>query len=326
MNATAMPAVLQCLDAEQWVTGGAIGAQLGIGRAAVWKQIDSLRDCGVEVDAQAGIGYRLRKPPCWLDRDQIVSWLDATRSNTAVEVVWQTGSTSADLWQRETVDSGWLALMAESQTGGRGRRGRPWTSPAGAGLWLSMRGLINVGLAQLSGLAIAVAVVTTAALRQTMGIECQLKWPNDLYLQHRKLGGVLVEARGETNGPCDVVIGIGINCDLPKAARAGIDQANISLADVASGTIDRNRLAAALLNALGAGLQSFTEKGLVAFSDDWNKLDMLRGHQVMVERESHPTLHGTPLGIDRWGRLRVQDSSGVEHLLSDGEVRVRIRA
>ena len=317
-----MPAVLQCLDAKQWVTGDVIGAQLGIGRAAVWKQVDNLRDCGVEIDAQAGLGYRLQKPMCWLDRDLIVNGLNS--ADTTVEVVWQTGSTSSDLWHRDAANDGWSVLMAESQSGGRGRRGRHWTSPAGAGLWLSMRGSTSASLAQLSGLAIAAAVMTTKALREALGIVCQLKWPNDLYINRRKLGGILVEVRGETNGPCDVVIGIGINCDLPQPSRANIDQANISLADVSDSAIDRNLLATALINALRTGLQSFAESGLSAFADDWHQLDMLRDQQVTVDREGHPPLVGKPLGIDRWGRLRVRDSNGTEYALSDGEVKVRV--
>lgn len=317
------PPILKHLSAAHWVTGKQIGDALGVGRAAVWKQVAHLRQSGIEVEARAGLGYRLAQEGSWLDSDAIQHQLNLSGVAADVDVVWQTDSTNRQLWQREKAER-LSVLLAEHQTAGRGRRGRAWVSPAGAGLWLSARAQLPGGLQGLSGLALAASVMVATTLRAKWQTEAVIKWPNDLYYQNAKLGGLLVEVRGESNGPCQAVIGVGLNCQLPEAARRSIEQPAIGLQQICGCTIDRNALAADLVRGLALGLDRFSGRGLAGFIDQWQALDMLHGHAVRVSREgaSEP-LQGWARGIDQWGRLEVTDSHGQSHYLSDGEVSVR---
>lgn len=312
------------------VAGEALAERLGVTRAAVWKRIQALRQAGVEIDARPGRGYALPEAVRalgLLDRERILAALaPATRRRLgALEVAWSVDSTSSQLLRRP-VAAAPEALLAERQSGGRGRRGRAWSSPLGAGIALSLQRSFDGPLARLGGLSLAVGIAVAQALHRLGLPAVGLKWPNDLVVERagrlHKLGGILVEFRGEAGSPVGAVIGVGVNGRMPAAAAAAIDQPWIDVSTLAGGAPPaRNALAAALLDALLPALDAFEACGLAPLLPDYAALDVLRGREVVLDTGAQ-RIRGTAAGVAADGGLRVRGADG-ERSWHAGEVSVR---
>lgn len=307
-------------------TGAALGGE-GAGRAAVWKRIQALRAAGIEIDARPGQGYALRRPPDLLDAGAIRAALaaEAVDELEQLEVAWQIDSTNSELLRRPAPARGCAVLLAERQSAGRGRRGRPWASPLASNLYLSVSRGFGGGLARLGGLSLVAGVAVAAALRGR-GIDVGLKWPNDLVVADgaglRKLGGLLVEGGGELGGNARAVVGVGLNVRMPPAAAAAIDQPWIDLARLVATVPARNVLAAALLSQLLPALATFDREGLAPFLAAYDACDVLRDRRVLVQRGGE-WLSGVAQGIAEDGALCVQGEDGGRLRLHSGEVSVR---
>ena len=305
------------------LSGDALARELGQTRAAVWKRIQGLRTAGVAVEGRAGDGYTLKQPVDLLDAARLRAGLttDASARLADLEVVWTIGSTNTELLRRSTPEHGIGVLFAERQTGGRGRRGREWSSPLAAHIYLSVLRRFNGGLARLGGLSLAAGVAVAEALRGLGLTDVGLKWPNDLMAGGRKLGGLLVEGGGEFAGPARAVIGIGLNVHMPPSAAEAIDQPWTDLDTLAGRRMDRTAVGTAVLDALLPALDLFDAEGLAPFLPRYAALDCLRGRDVRVELQGH-WREGQALGLADDGALRVR-IDGSDHLLHAGEVSVR---
>ncbi len=322
-----MPALLAALADGSRVSGSELGARLGISRAAIWKQVARLRDLGLGVSAQAGSGYRLERRFERLDAAAIRAELSAAARGrvTDLEVHWQLDSTSSELLRRVGSDPrDGLACLAEVQARGRGRRGRDWRMPLGGGLALSLLKRFDGGIAALAGLSLVTGIAAAEALADCGVDAVGLKWPNDLVARDAKLGGILVELGGDALGPCHAVIGIGINVALDAAAAARIDQPCIDLAALAGpDAVSRNRLAARLLERLGAALERFALDGFAPFAAAYARLDVLAGRAVRVQRDGDAA-DGIARGVDARGALRVAFGD-TERAIDSADVSVRER-
>ena len=319
-------ALLQRLAAGA-VSGNTLARESGQTRAAVWKKIAALREAGVAIDAGAGQGYRLAQPLDLLDADAIAGALPpGVRAAVArLHVAWSLPSTNSALLADDTPAAGCAVLLAERQTGGRGRRGREWTSPLAAHIYLSVARRFEGGLARLGGLSLVAGVACCEALHALGYVQVGLKWPNDLVVADagglRKLGGVLVEGAGETAGAARAVIGIGLNVRMPAAAAAVIDQPWIDLAGLAGELPARNAIIAHVLAQLLPALEAFDAAGLAGFLPRYAAHDVLAGRAVRVHG-AEATWDATALGIAEDGALRVRDAAG-ERRVHAGDVSVR---
>lgn len=311
------------------VSGDVLARECGQTRAAVWKRIAQLREAGVTVDARRGQGYALRHRPDLLDADAIRAALPAAvrPALAGLEVAWSLDSTNAELLRRPMPGPQAEVLLAERQTGGRGRRGRTWQSPLAAHVYLSLQRGFDGGLARLGGLSLVAGIAAVEAMHALGIAGVGLKWPNDLVVAEgpvlRKLGGVLVEGGGEHAGPVRAVLGIGINVRMPDAAAAGIDQPWTDLATLATDAPpSRNAVAAALLAAWLPALAQFDRDGLAPFLPRFRAVDALRGRPiaVMTGRE-HVT--GIADGVAADGALELRTADGHVHAFHAGEVSVR---
>ena len=305
------------------VSGHALADEAGLTRAAMWKRIEALREGGLRIEAQPGRGYALADPVELLEAARIRAQLQAATAAalSSLDVSWSLDSTNSELLRRKVAEHGVDALLAEQQTGGRGRRGRQWASPIASNLYLSLSRQFSGGLARLGGLSLVVGVAVAEALRQTGHADVGVKWPNDLLVRGRKLGGILVEGGGEHGGPVRAVIGIGVNVRMPAAVAASIDQAWIDLAGLGEGMPSRNALAAQLLDALLPALEQFDREGLAPFLARYATLDVLAGRAVTVHGPQGDE-HGVAEGIGEDGALRVRVGQAVR-LVHAGEVSVR---
>jgi len=309
-------------------TGNALALESGHTRAAVWKRIDALRAAGVAIQAHAGRGYALSQPLELLDADAILAQLPAQlRIGVAqLEIAWSLDSTNSELLRRNTPIDGSAVLLAERQTGGRGRRGRAWASPLAANLYLSIARHYSGGLARLAGLSLVAGVAVAEALHALGFDRVGLKWPNDLVVVDeaglRKLGGLLVEGGGEHAGPVRAVLGLGLNLRMPARFAAAIDQPWIDLAAL-SGRADfaRNQVAGVVLARLLATLDRFDAEGLAPFLERYQRLDVLVGREVIVQVGMFRHA-GTALGIATDGALQARVDGEIRDFHA-GEVSVR---
>lgn len=305
------------------LSGDALARDFGLTRAAVWKRIQNLRAAGIDIQGRAGEGYGLGYPVELLERDRIVAALPpaAAAGLDSLEVAWTLESTNTELLARQAPARGVAVLLAERQTGGRGRRGRQWASPLAAHIYLSLARGFAGGLAQLAGLSLAVGVAAAEALRAAGFGGVGLKWPNDLLVGDRKLGGLLVEGGGEVGGPARAVIGLGINVHMPAAFAAGIGQPWADLDTLAGKPVSRNDVTALLLAHLLPALDQFDAEGLAPFLPRYAALDLLAGRRVRVEEAGHYH-EGQAVGLAADGALRVALAGG-ERSFHAGEVSVR---
>jgi len=321
---------LLCQLAGGPVSGDALARAAGVTRAAIWKRIEALRAAGVEIDARPGRGYALRHRLQLLDAEAIGVQLPAApRALLAgLEVAWTVDSTNSELLRRATPAQGATVLLAERQSGGRGRRGRAWASPLAAHLYLSVARQFGGGLARLGGLGLVAGVAVVEALGALGVTAVRLKWPNDLVVGEgpgtRKLGGILVEGGGEHAGPVRAVIGLGLNVRMPAAAATAIDQPWTDLVACLPVPPDRNALAATVLARLLPALQQFDADGLAPFLPRYAALDALAGRAVQVQAGDR--MHaGVAAGLAADGGLRVRLDDGAERVFHAGEVSVRAR-
>lgn len=312
------------------VSGDALARGTGLTRAAIWKRIAALREAGVPIEARTGRGYRLTAPLDLLDADAIAAALpDAAHGRlAALEVAWSIDSTNTALLRAELPSRGARVLLAERQTGGRGRLGRAWASPLAAHVYLSLARGFGGGLARLGGLSLVAGVAVAQALHGLGFTQVRLKWPNDVVIddgtQLRKLGGLLVEGGGEHAGAARAVIGLGLNVRMPDAAAQAIDQPWSDLAQLAApaSAPSRNIVAAAVLARWLPALEAFDAGGLAPFLTDYAAFDVLAGRAVVLHGAGD-TVRGTALGLADDGALRVRLDDGRERCVHAGEVSVR---
>jgi BirA family biotin operon repressor/biotin-[acetyl-CoA-carboxylase] ligase len=276
----------------------------------------------VVIERVRGLGYRLAQECTWLDADAIADALGTQRQCFSLEVVPATGSTNSDLLARASAGatSGHM-IVAEWQAGGRGRRGRGWVNPLGGALTFSLLWRFERGVAALSGLSLVVGLACARALRAAGARDVGVKWPNDLQVDGRKVGGILIELQGDALGPSAAVIGIGLNVRLPAHAAAWVDQ---PVADIhgAGGTTDRNRLLAILLQELAAALAEFTASGFEPFAEAFRALHVLQDRTVDVALGDGSVVTGVVEGVDAIGALQVATTGGLR-VFHGGEVSVR---
>ena len=242
---------------------------------------------------------------------------DATAAVLMVDVRDTVGSTNDVVRAFADVRScHGLVVMAEEQTAGRGRRGRSWHSPAGANLYCSLGWRFELTLERLSGLSLAVGAMLAEAITEMYDIDLKLKWPNDLYHGERKLGGVLIEMLGDADSCRQVIMGVGLNVDMPSVPAEAIQRPWTDLCTAVGRPIDRNPLAAGVLDQLAEGLKQIDRDGMSDWLDRWRQRDLLKGRSVVVD--GSPPVSGQAAGIDDAGALIVETDHGLS-AVSGGE-------
>lgn len=300
----------------EFYSGEYLGEMMGMSRAAINKHIQTIREWGVDVFTVTGKGYSLPAPMQLLDAEKIRLLVDG--GNLAVLPVID--STNQYLLDRlDTLLSG-DACIAEYQQAGRGRRGRQWVSPFGANLYMSLYWRLEQGPAAAVGVSLVIGIIMAEVLHSLGAEGVRVKWPNDLYLQDRKLAGILVELNGRTGDAAHLVIGAGINLRMRESNSDAINQGWINLQE-AGIDIDRNTLTARLINELRAALTLFEQQGLAPFLSRWESLDNFYNRSVKLivgNRE----IYGIDRGIDRQGAILLEQDGELAPYIG-GEISLR---
>lgn len=323
--------LLKILADGHWHSGQVVADALGISRAGVWKQVARSKAAGLRIESAIGRGYRLSRPIEFLNHASISRSVAASGDGTAarIEIFDDIDSTNSYLFARVKPETGQLGVcLAEYQSGGRGRRGRTWIAPFGGGLCLSLGWMFAAQPADIGALGLAAGVVTRRVLAEATGLAIEIKWPNDLILKDKKLGGILVELSAEANGPCLAVIGIGINVSVDAAALESIRPMHLPAVDLSAALggrgASRNQLASALITALGQLLESYPTGGFAPYHAELRSVDYLQGRDVRVQGDTQ-AVTGIAMGIGSDGALLVETEGGLCKLLS-GEVSVGLLA
>ncbi|MHB9807872.1 bifunctional biotin--[acetyl-CoA-carboxylase] ligase/biotin operon repressor BirA [Pantoea ananatis] len=308
--------LIDILADGEFHSGEQLGETLGMSRAAINKHIQTLKSWGLEVYTVTGKGYSFPAPLQLLNEQEILGQL----SQADIAVIPVIDSTNQYLLERmHSLPSGSVCL-AEYQQAGRGRRGRHWFSPFGANLYMSMYWRLEQGPAAAMGLSLVIGIIMAETLRSLGAQDVRVKWPNDIYLHDRKLAGILVELTGKTGDAAQIVMGAGINLAMRTAEAAQINQGWINLQE-AGVTINRNELAATLINRLREALLVFEQEGLTPFVTRWAELDNFINRPVKLligERE----VHGIARGIDNQGGLQLEQDGKIQSWVG-GEISLR---
>lgn len=334
---------------ETFVSGEALAATLEVSRAAVGKHVAALRTRGFLIEAAPRRGYRLLRWPDSLEAEAVVPLLRSRRLGWPYQHLPTCESTNAALVQAglDGAPHG-TTVTAEAQTGGRGRRGRRWHSPPGAGLYVSILLRPELAPPEAPPLTLVAAVATAEALSEATGLEPRVKWPNDLLIHGRKCTGILLEMNAEPERVHFVVVGVGINVRAPTqplppelqetatSLEAALTAASgeTSSPTTTSGEafspqpshwpplLSRPHLLALLLTRLETWTERYVAEGFGPVREAWIDRAAYLGEPVTVVAPD-ATWHGVALDVDERGALRVQRPDGSVHAVLAGDVTLR---
>ncbi len=306
-------------------SGEQLAEKFNLSRSAISNHIKSLMRLGIDIYSVKGRGYKISQPLELLQLQQMQKHLSSNFSNadSYIDVRNVVSSTNDVLKQsllNKTPPPSGYCCLSEAQTSGRGRRGRPWVSPFGSSLYLSMIWHFNSGYQAMAGLSVMVGVTVNKTLKELGVAGCKLKWPNDIYFNHHKLAGILIEVEGQVSATVSAIIGIGLNIHLPRNVN-GIDQAFTDLSNICEFRISRNELASKLINNLWEALKVFETQGLSPFLNDWKKDDLFFNKPIKLVSSNHQT-EGICRGIDKTGALLLESNHKVQ-AFHGGEISVR---
>lgn len=315
-------AILGSLRSAEWASGAELSTRLGVTRAAIWARIEELRRLGYQIEASPHSGYRLLGCPDSLHADDLVSRVGLVRViGRDIQVFQETTSTSDVLERlaRDGVREG-MVIFAESQTRGRGRLGRPWVSPPGRGLWFSVLLRPSLRPQAATRLTVAAAIGLSRAIRRTLPIRPEIKWPNDIMLHGRKLAGVLTELSGELDSIRHASLGIGVNANLlAEDFPAEVRPLATSLRMALGRPIDRPALAAAILQELDEAYAAALGDGFTALAEEWSAQCTTLGRLVTVHSGSR-RIAGRAEALDDEGALMLRTDSGHLERIIGGDV------
>jgi BirA family transcriptional regulator, biotin operon repressor / biotin---[acetyl-CoA-carboxylase] ligase len=327
-SGVARPALLELLSDGRLHSGALLAREMGVSTGAVESEIERLRVLGVEINTLPRRGYRLPHAVELFDARLIRDALGADRQWRLrnLEVLLEVDSTNTRLLEFPSPPEGQADVcICELQHSGRGRRGRRWIAPFGDSIALSLGWTFRDAARASPALSLAVGVAVEQALRRAGARGIRLKWPNDVWLDGRKVGGILLELRADASGPAHVVIGVGLNLSLTGAARCEIERSGVraaAVADACPRATPRNRMAGILLDELLRMLEQFQQEGFAAFFDAWMALDALRGRPAQVLATAGAMITGTACGVDADGALLLEIEGHMQRFVS-GEVSLR---
>lgn len=326
MKLSVRDAVLQALEQARGarLSGGRLAEQLGVSRAAVHKAIRVLREEGLAIDGVPGEGYRLAPDDDSLTAAGVQALLDTDFVGRALLAVPSLTSTNTVLKEQYLDRPHGFTLIAGEQTGGRGRLGRSFVSPAGTGVYLTILLHPTLPLTHIQFVTIAAAVAVAAAIEQTAGFSPQIKWVNDVLMDGRKLAGILTEAtiEGETGSVSSLIVGIGVNLRPNPSWPEEVRTVAGALSEF--GTAPRRA-------ALAVAILSHFERAYALLEQDCETelLEQYRSRLCCIDRQVtviSPSARYEALctGLDENGHLLVRDVNGQAHTLSTGEISIRL--
>ena len=315
--------LLKLLADGQFHSGVELAQQLNVSRTTISKRVADWQAQGLDIDTVTGKGYRLHTPIDWLNQQQIYQFIPSNVQKLITDfsiypLISSTNDAVAQSLQKNAKSG--VVCLAEMQSAGRGRRGRTWLSPPAGTFYGSVGWIFSEGFQVVEGLSLAIGVAVVDALRSCGVQGLQLKWPNDIVWQGKKLGGILIEMNAEVGGACQIVVGVGINLALPQTVKQQIDQQVVDLREICP-NLNRQQVTAVLISQIVQLLSDYAVKGFRYYRQTWQTYDALFGLPVYAIGLAQ-TIEGTAAGIDEQGAFLIQTATGLQ-AISGGEISIR---
>ncbi|MBL8676079.1 MAG: biotin--[acetyl-CoA-carboxylase] ligase [Alphaproteobacteria bacterium] len=299
-------ALLNILNDGQRHAGTEIAKVLGVSRMAIWKVVQRLKAYNIEIKSEH-LGYRLESPLFLLEKSKIQKYIF---KDVTLDIFESLPSTNDYLKNLPSAPPPHICL-AEHQTNGRGRLGRSWTSPFGRNIYCSISYVFKKDISEMAGLSLVVGILTAKALEIVdQQFKPSLKWPNDIYLEGKKAGGILIDLIAEANGTCKAILGIGLNVNMKDILMRDVKNW-ICLEEMIGQKLDRNQVTGEIINSLFKGMEIFANRGLAPFLSDWKRLDFLENKKITLT--SGQEIHsGIAKGISPQGHLFLELPQGLK--------------
>jgi BirA family biotin operon repressor/biotin-[acetyl-CoA-carboxylase] ligase len=316
--------ILSALRADSvcGVSGAELSQQLGVSRAAIWARIEELRKLGYDIEASPHRGYRLISAPDLLHADDLMSRLGKTKIiGRDIRVFERTTSTNdvIEKLARDGVKEG-AVVFAESQTEGRGRLGRRWTSPERKGLWFSVLLRPDLRPQETTRLTVVAATALWRAIHEQTGLRPEIKWPNDILIRGRKTAGILTELTAELDRVKHVILGIGVDVNLGAGDfPAELRKLATSLKIEAGNAVSRSELATAILRELDRDYGRVCSGDFTAVADEWEEHCSTIGRQVAIQIGDRK-IRGRAESLGEDGALLLRTEHGHLERIIGGDV------
>ena len=313
--------ILKTLKQERHISGQELGKRLNISRTAIWKHINELRSRGYQIESSPKSGYTFIESTHLLLPEEIGLGLNTQVMGKHIvhyDEVSSTQDMAAELARGGAAEG--TLVIAETPTKGRGRKGRSWVSPPEGGIYLSLILRPSLLPSRILQIPLIAGVALTKAIKETVPLEPLIKWPNDIVIANKKVGGILTEMSSEIDGVNYVVLGIGINVNIPASLlaeqTAGIAT---SLAAEYGEYISRARLVRCFLSEFEAIYTEFLASGFSPVRGEWKAANNTIGSWVKVT-DGGEEIEGKALDIDDDGFLLVRKESGHVSRIISGDV------
>lgn len=319
--------ILTALTAtSSFVSGEVLSQQCGISRTAIWKQIQKLQEEGYEIESQRRQGYRLISKADVFNIQEIRRGLPDNFLGGTGEILFYDQVDSTNLEARRMILKGYrqgTLIVADTQTAGRGRLGRHWDSQSGTGIWFSLIMEPGVSIQETSQYSFVMAVAVAEGIRQATGLKAELKWPNDVLVEGKKICGILLELVAELTQVHQLIAGIGINAnqqldDFPEEVQTKATSLAIALGH----PIHRAEVLSIVLQRIQENCVLLEQKGFEAIRQKWTSLSCIIGKAVQIVRQGEVCMIGTAEALGADGALLVRTENGLEHIIA-GDVSVR---
>lgn len=308
----------------EWVSGQELSELLQVSRTSVWKHIKKIQSLGYEIESSTKKGYRLLATPDQLFPDEVQRGLEGSIFGFDHYYYFDQVDSTND-YAKKLASQGYpegCVVTAETQNSGRGRRGRSWFSPPGKGLYFSVILRPNLPIKEIPRIPLVAAAAVANTIASEYNLHPFIKWPNDIWIENRKIAGILTEAVSDMDGVEFVVVGIGLNVnhkidDFPSDLRTPPTSLQVEIGV----PISRVQLFQKLLLNLTCYYSELRAGNFAAILENVRGISLMIGQNVRLETVNG-LMTGKALAIDDDGFLVVEDSGGKIHTIMSGEIMI----
>jgi BirA family biotin operon repressor/biotin-[acetyl-CoA-carboxylase] ligase len=312
-------------NSKDFVSGEQLSLLLGVSRTAIWKHINSLKKDGYVIETQPRLGYRLIQRPDSLIKTEILSDLSTVKWGKEYLYTFDEVDSTNELAKSYALAGKpeGTVVIAEKQLQGKGRLGRTWVSPKGLGIWVSVVIRPDILPMKSPQITFVLAVGMVRAILKDLGLKAQIKWPNDILINGKKVAGILMELSAEIERVNYIVFGIGLNVnqkteDFPEEIRNNAISLRIALGQ----KVARVKVLKAMLEELERSYSEYLQQGFDYILEEWKANSNTLGKEVQILMDG-TKLEGRAIDVDQEGFLIVQDKNNNLHRIIAGDVSLR---
>lgn len=315
--------ILQLLRGhETYLSGQELCKQLGVSRTAVWKVVNQLKECGYVIEAVPNKGYHMVSYPDILSKEEIQSRVNTKRMGKRVLYLEETESTNIEVAKVALKEKEGLLVVSDIQTAGKGRRGKPWVSSKGTGIWMSLLLKPNIIPSSAPMLTLVTALAMVRVMNKLEGIKAEIKWPNDIVVNGKKVCGILTEMNCELDFINYIVVGTGVNVNTENFSEE-IHKVATSLYLETGKKINRGQIISSFLKEFEDLYETFLERKSLDFMKIEYESNLVNRDQQVKVIELRNTYIGCAKGVNEKGELLLELADGTIKEIVSGEVSVR---